>query len=58
MSGLFLWFGLLFSPLCHHHGIMVTILRREARDTALLSHHLASLDESVNGCFATIFVHF
>lgn len=27
----FLWFGLLFSPLCHHHGIMVTKLRREAR---------------------------
>lgn len=31
-----------FSPLCHHHGIVVTVMRREAREKALLNSHISS----------------
>lgn len=38
-----LWFaGLLFSPLCHHHGIMVTALRSKASDEALFNSRASS----------------
>lgn len=31
-----------FSPLCHHYGIVVTVMRREAREKALLNSHISS----------------
>lgn len=33
MHHVLLWFGLLFTPLCHHHGIMGNLLRETERES-------------------------